>query len=349
MAKITFGLGTSHSPMLSLSVELWPTLEESDKRNKQLFKPPTGQHMTYEELLAQADPAIGKSITPEIFQAQWEACQRGVDTLSQALNQASPDVAVIVTDDWGERFFDDNYPMFSIYYGDTIKWLPRKLPEGSPPFSTTSMWGWGDMEMDVPVASDLALHCIESLRDQDFDISVSRYLNEEYGGSIGPMGYHDFVRTTNKRPSGLTRGFGFTLKRIMSNNPMPIVPVTQNACFPPNQPTARRSYLFGQALRKAIESWGDDKKVAVMASGGLSHYVVDEEQDRGILKALTEKDADYLCSLPRHRMNALTSESQNWVTCAGAMEHLTFKTEEYVPAYRSPAGTGGGWAFGVWS
>ena len=349
MARITFGLGTSKSPMVSLAPELWPELEEVDKRNQQLCRPPTGEVKTYEELLVQADPTIGKSITPERFQAQWEACQRGIAALSQALEKARPDVAVIVTDDGGEHFFDDNYPMFNIHYGNTIRWLPRKLPEGSPPTATTSAWGHGDVEMDVPVASDLALHCIESLRDQDFDISVSRYLNEEYGGSIGPMGYHNFTRTVKKRPSGLQIGFGFILKRIMHNKPIPIVPVTQNTCFPPNQPTPRRSYLFGQALRKAIESWGSDKRVAVMASGGLSHYVVDEEQDRGILKALAEKNAGYLCSLSRHRMNALTSESQNWVTCAGAMEHLTFKTEEYVAAYRTPAGTGGGWAFGTWT
>ena len=351
MAKITFGLGTSHSPMISLPVEIWPAYAETASESykiQELCVPPTGEVMTYEELLERADPAIGKSLTPEKFQAQWEACQGGVDALSQELREAAPDVAVMVTDDQNELFFDDNMPMFSVYYGDTIKLLPRKVSENASPTAKASTWGYGDVEMDVPVASDLALHCIESLRDQDFDISASRYLNEEYGGSIGPMGYLR-QHVTMRRPFGIGHGFGFIIKRIMHNAPIPIVPISQNTCYPPNQPTPRRSYLFGQALRKAIESWGGDKKVAVMASGGLSHSVVDEEQDRGILKALAERDADYLRSLPRHRMNAGTSESQNWITCAGAMEHLTFKTEEYVPAYRTPAGTGGGWAFGVWS
>ena len=351
MAKITFGLGTSHSPMISLPVEIWPAYAETASESykiQELCVPPTGEVMTYEELLERADPAIGKSLTPEKFQAQWEACQGGVDALSQALREAAPDVAVMVTDDQNELFFDDNYPMFSVYYGDTIKLLPRKVSENASATAKASTWGYGDVEMDVPVASDLALHCIESLRDQDFDISASRYLNEEYGGSIGPMGYLR-QHVTKRRPFGIGHGFGFIIKRIMHNAPIPIVPISQNTCYPPNQPTPRRSYLFGQALRKAIESWGSDKRVAVMASGGLSHSVVDEEQDRGILKALAERDADYLCSLPRHRMNAGTSESQNWITCAGAMEHLTFKTEEYVAAYRTPAGTGGGWAFGVWS
>ena len=149
------------------------SLRKCDKRNQQLCRPPTGEVKTYEELLVQADPTIGKSITPERFQAQWEACQRGIAALSQALEKARPDVAVIVTDDGGEHFFDDNYPTFNIHYGDTVRWLPRRLPEGSPPTATTSAWGHGDVEMDVPVASDLALHCIESLRDQDFDVTRS--------------------------------------------------------------------------------------------------------------------------------------------------------------------------------
>ena len=71
---------------------------------------------------------------------------------------------------------------------------------------------------------------------------------------------------------------------------LPILPVTINTYFPPNQPTAARCYAFGKALRRAIESWDSTKRVAVVASGGLSHFVVDEELDRGVLKAMREHD-----------------------------------------------------------
>ena len=349
MARLAFGIGTSHSPMISQPAEMWPVHAEGDKRNKELCRPPTGEVMAYEDLLAHADPAIGTWISQEKFQAQWEACQRGVDALTKALEEAAPDVAIIVTDDQGELFFDDNYPMFSVYYGDSIALVPREVPAGASPAAQSAAWGYGDTPLEIPVASDLALHCIGSLRDQDFDVSVQRYLNDEYGGSIGPMGYHDYLRTVKPRHYGISHGFGFVIKRIMHNMPMPIVPINQNTCYPPNQPTPRRSYALGQALRKAIESWDSDKKVAVIASGGLSHFVVDEEQDRGVLEALEKRDADYLCSRPRERMNSATSETQNWITAGGAMEHLQFKTAEYEAVYRTPAGTGGGWAFGTWS
>ena len=38
-------------------------------------------------------------------------------------------------------------------------------------------------------------------------------------------------------------------------------------------PTARRCYRLGQALRRAIESYPEDIKVALVATGGLSHQV----------------------------------------------------------------------------
>ena len=37
----------------------------------------------------------------------------------------------------------------------------------------------------------------------------------------------------------------------------------------------RRSYDFGASLGKAIQSWDSDKTVAIVASGGLTHFVVE--------------------------------------------------------------------------
>ncbi|MDA1220344.1 MAG: hypothetical protein O2909_13095 [Chloroflexi bacterium] len=38
----------------------------------------------------------------------------------------------------------------------------------------------------------------------------------------------------------------------------------------------------------------------------------------------------------------------NWITAAGASEHLDMEIVDYVPVYGSPAGTGGGWGFAIW-
>ena len=105
---------------------------------------------------------------------------------------------------------------------------------------------------------------------------------------------------------------------------------------------------LGEAVAKAIDHWDSDKRVAVVASGGLSHFLVDEEIDQMAIKGMREKDADLLASMPRYRLNSGSSEILNWVTAAGALEHLDMELVDYVPVYRSPAGTGGGWGFALW-
>ncbi len=87
-----------------------------------------------------------------------------------------------------------------------------------------------------------------------------------------------------------------------------------------------------------------------MASGGLSHQILDEELDHQVIDALKEKDVRQLCSLPRDRLNRApgTPEILNWVTLAGAMEASPMTLVDYVPCYRSPAGTGHGVTFAYW-
>ena len=158
------------------------------------------------------------------------------------------------------------------------------------------------------------------------------------------------MRETKARRQGLPHGFAFVVKRLLENRPPAILPVFQNTCYPPNQIRPGRSYDFGCAIAGAIESWTEDARVAVVASGGLSHFVVDEEFDRTLLRALVDKDEVTLRELPRHRLFSATSESLNWVAAAGALAGTPRVAEvvDYVPVYRTEAGTGGGWAFVRW-
>ena len=348
MAEIVLGIGTSHSPMLSLPSELWGEYAERDMGNPMLLSLEDGSTKTYQELLDAADPAITKRLTPEVFQAQYEACQKAINTLESALTEADPDAVIIVGDDQEELFFDDNMPLFSIYWGDTMHLTPRAFGENASPAAKASMWGYGDVELDVPVDAELGLHLIQSLIEDDFDIAQSRYLNEQAGGAVGPIGYLRDRLVTKPRPQAMPHAYAYVVKRIMNNKIKPIVPLTQNTFYPPNQPTPRRCYNLGKAIAKAVMNWDSGKKVAVVASGGLSHFLVDEEIDQMAIKGMREKDADLLASMPRYRLNSGSSEILNWVTAAGALEHLDMELVDYVPVYRSPAGTGGGWAFALW-
>lgn len=86
-----------------------------------------------------------------------------------------------------------------------------------------------------------------------------------------------------------------------------------------------------------------------MASGGLSHVVIDEEIDQMVIHGLRKKDAETLWQLPRERLWGGTSEILNWVALAGVVQSMELKYLEYVTTYRSPAATGCGMGFAYWS
>jgi len=107
-----------------------------------------------------------------------------------------------------------------------------------------------------------------------------------------------------------------------------------------------RLMLLGEQL---IAFRDTDGKVGIIASGGLSHFVVDEKLDRGFLDMLKRNDGEAIQNLPRKLLNSGSSEIRNWICVAGAVEHLSLEWSLYEPGYRTPAGTGTGLGFAFWS
>jgi 3-O-methylgallate 3,4-dioxygenase len=358
MADIVLGIGTSHTPMLSLAPHLWPAYATADERNPELAYPPNGWVMSYQEALGSLPPEVrARHRGAEPFREQAHACQRSLDTLTSTLRATRPDITVVITDDQDEWFFEDNMPAVAVYWGDTAPLLPRRLPPGGrdPEIAEAIVRGYGDVPLEVPVASGFGRFLIEYLVEHDFDVAHVRYLRQPYGGRVARRyptraGELAYVRETPPREQGLPHGVAFVIKRLFENRPGAILPVLLNTCYPPNQPTPRRCFALGQAVAGAIRAWREPASVAVVASGGLSHFVVDEELDRTVLGALERKDQAALQSLPRQRLYSAASESLNWVALGGAMQGtgLAMELLAYVPVYRTPAATGGGWAFARW-
>jgi 3-O-methylgallate 3,4-dioxygenase len=318
MAKIVIGIGTSHSPQLSIRANDWEYL---------LKKYETDPRLDYPGLLKRAKPGLERELTPEKFRERDEACQAGIQTLGEALRASKADVVVIFGDDQQEQFHDDNMPTFAIYHGKSIPVVKdnNHRPAG---WKDAERRGWADTASQYETEQELANHLIRTLVDAEFDIARCNKLRDEIG--VG-------------------HAFSFLYRRILPGSALPMVPVMVNTYYPPNQPTPKRCYSFGQAVRKGIESWNSDKKVALMASGGLSHVVIDEEIDAMVIDGLKNNKPDVLFRLPREKLRGGTSEILNWVALAGAMENRELKYFEYVTTYRSPAATGCGMGFAYWT
>ncbi len=163
--------------------------------------------------------------------------------------------------------------------------------------------------------------------DRDFDPAHSKYYLPE---------------------QGMSHSYGYVYRRIMTDKIYPIIPVNINTYYPPNQITPRRAYQLGQAIREAIESWPEDLRVVVMATGGLSHFVVDEEFDKAFLDLMANGDVEGHAALPLEKLQSGNSEFRCWSALAGAVEDKSMTLIDYVPCYRSPAGTGCAMAFAYW-
>ena len=350
MASIVAGFASSHTPLMSLPGEDWGKRANDDMRNRELIRPRDGKRVTYDELLESADPSIAEQIDEEIFCSKYNAIQVALNELQDTFAQVDPDVVVMFGDDQDEMFFDDNYPMISVYWGHVLTHYPRRTNRpGLSEAMRIAAAVYGTEVIDYPVETKLGLHLIEQLVNRDFDVAQRRYMQPEYGGTIGPATWYlDFKRTTTPRRQGMAHAFAFPVCRWFAGKRPPMAPITINTCYPPNWISPRRAFALGRAVREAIEAWDSDARVAIVTSGGLSHFTVDEEIDRRALEGLTSADGDSLSTLPRYKLQSATTEILNWVAAAGAMGTLRMELLTYQPGYRSSAGTGCGCAVGRW-
>ena len=207
MGEIVLGIGTSHSPMLAQPPELWAVHGQNDKRNQELVYPPDGLVYPYEEALERAHPDIAKLVDEDLFRKQHANLTNAIEELASSLRAANPDAVIIISDDQDEIFFEDNMPMFNIFWGESMPLIARTPPDDAPPAVKAMAWGYGDVSMDVPVDTGLARHIIEHMIDNDFDVSHSKYLKEESGGFVArryptPNGESTFGRMTQPTPAG---------------------------------------------------------------------------------------------------------------------------------------------------
>jgi hypothetical protein len=333
MADIVLAVGTSHSPMLNSLAEDHVRHAEIDQGKTDWKRPlldKDGRPSSYDELLTRADPRVADLIAEEVIAGRVAKCQEAIDRLKTTIANADLDALIIIGDDQHEQFMDDNLPAMLIYGGHTIQNNILQMPDDAPGWwrRARAQYHEETKPRDYPVAAGLARHLVEYLVGHDFDISHSEKL---------------------PRDRGEGHAFGFVHRRLLGDTPTPIVPVILNTYFPPNQPTPRRCYALGKAIRDAVGSWPENGRVGVLASGGLSHFTIDEDFDRQILDACRNGDEDTLCALPTGKLNSGSSEIRNWIATAGAAQHLATQWQEYVPCYRSEAGTGCGMAFAVWS
>lgn len=329
MARLIAAFGSSHSIMLVAQREDWMHgFRVIDTKNAHYFDA-AGNPTDYAALLAAAPPGAAEMASPERLSERYDAAQAAMDRLRDAIAAARLDVLLIVGDDQTELFRTSNNPAIALFYGPSIRNTAREPATPNDNWvKSARMWRHEpETDREYPVKNDLAEFLIRGLSDRDFDIAAMDGL--EAGQSEG-------------------HAFQFVHRRLLKDPSLPVIPVILNTFDPPNQPTPRRCVALGEALRELIAAWPQDLRVGVIASGGLSHFVVDEQLDQHVIDAIRRKDLAALAALDPKQLQAGSSEIRNWIVVGALARDLDLDQVDYIPGYRSPALTGTGLAFATW-
>lgn len=188
---------------------------------------------------------IGVSHTPTIGYARdrglradpaWQPIFQDFDVVRGWLAKVQPDAMVVIYNDHVTSFFFDHYSAFTLGVGDRYE----VADEGAGPRLLPA----------VPGDAQLARHVARSLTSQEFDLALFQHKALDHG-CFSPLSM-------------------LTLEQEHWSTP--IVPLQVGVLqFP--LPSAARCFKLGRALRAAIESYPEDLKVVIAATGGLSHQI----------------------------------------------------------------------------
>jgi gallate dioxygenase len=234
--------------------------------------------------------------------------------LSAWLATKRPDVVIFIYNDHVTSFFFDHYSAFALGVG--AEW--HVADEGAGPRNLPPIQGH----------PQLAAHIGQSLMADEFDMAFFQHRPLDHG-CFSPLS---------------------VLCPHEPTWPVRLVPLQMGVLqFP--IPSARRFYRLGQALRRAIESYPDDLRVAIAATGGLSHQVHGERAgfnnpawDQRFLD-LFERDPERLARMTIAQFAELGglegAEVVTWLTMRGA---LSANVECKFRSYYLPSMTGIGTA-----
>lgn len=185
--------------------------------------------------------------------------------------------------------------------------------------------------------------------------ALAVFVGAEVSGRFGPYRYTFPVHEPLARAiltEGIERGFDLLysqdvrldyafyipLRFTQPEAAVPIVPLYVNVYLPP-QPTPRRCYAWGQALREILE--GRRERVALMASGGMSHFPgtdryasPDYDFDRRFLDALADGRGREAAALTGEELDkAGNVELRTWITLLGAVGAARAEVIGYEPSW----------------
>ncbi|MDB5806942.1 MAG: protocatechuate 3,4-dioxygenase [Betaproteobacteria bacterium] len=259
-------------------------------------------------------PAIGMALdTGKTAEPYWKPLFAGYEFTKAWLAREKPDVIILVYNDHANAFSMDIVPTFAL--GCAAEYQPADE-------------GWG--ARPVPVVKgdpELAWHLAESLILDEFDITIVNKMDVDHGLTV---------------PLSLMFGQPPAW-------PCKVIPLAVNVIqYPP--PTGRRCYALGQAIRRAVEAFGPERRVVIAGTGGLSHQIqgqraglINSAWDHAFLDQITN-DPETLARIPHvdyvREAGSEGIEMVMWLVMRGALDARVKELHRFyhVPASNTAVG-----------
>jgi OH-DDVA oxygenase/3-O-methylgallate 3,4-dioxygenase len=307
-----------------------------DRSRKHWFK---GSLYPFDVLadMRRGENLVGRS-SLELRTRSHAACQKAIARVAEIWKQVNPDVCVVFGNDQRELVLPEMQPAYTVYCGKSF-WngpLSEERAATLPAGIVEAEWANRPKERtEYPGLPDLAALLLERGLDSGWDFAAS----SEWPTHPSP---HHHV--------GTPHAFAYILRRVMEDRAIPMLPIITNTFFPPNQPRPWRCFALGELVHQVLKEWKKDVRVAVFGSGGMTHFVINEDFDRDLIHAIQTRDAGFLKAINPNLMKDGTSELLNWVSASGCLFQTALSGDliDYVPCYRSEAGTGTAQGFVVW-
>mgnify|MGYP001347159844 FL=1 len=259
-------------------------------------------------------PGIGAAVDHNKTQTDyWKPLFDGYEPAREWLTKEAPDVVIMVYNDHASAFSLELIPTFALGVA------PRFSPADE---------GYGPRK--VPVVEghpELAWHLAESLILDEFDMTIVNEMPVDHGLTV---------------PLSITCGEPDAW-------PCKVIPLCVNVIQYP-QPTGNRCYQLGKAIRRAVDSFDQDLKVAIFGTGGMSHQLqgeraglVNADFDIAFLDDLTQ-DVERLVNIPHveylRESGSEGAELVMWLIMRGALDDDAKEVYRHfhVPASNSAAG-----------
>jgi protocatechuate 4,5-dioxygenase beta chain len=253
-------------------------------------------------------PAIGAALDlSKSGEPYWRPLFEGFEPTREWIAREKPDVIILIYNDHASAFSLEMIPTFAI--GCAESFMPADE-------------GWGPRKVPrVEGHPDLAWHVAESLILDEFDITIVNKMEVDHGLTV---------------PLSLLFGKA-------DQWPCRVIPLAVNVIqYPP--PTGHRCYMLGKAIRRAVDAFSQDLKVAIVGTGGLSHQLqgpraglINKDWDAAFLDDLT-RDPERLARIPHldyiREAGSEGIEMVMWLIMRGALDE---KVDELYRFYHVPA------------